>query len=253
MTPSKVAQYVCKRPTGRILPLAFSFAFALSIGSIAAFASSRPQYQGGPIQTQPEIYIDFWGPGWSRDPLGEHAYLINFVSSINGSKWLEILGQYRAGWQHTTYKGSWSDPDPSHRPGPDPSQSAIKAEATRAAHHFGISNNHNIQIIIALPYGGTCRPYHAWDSDVGVAFVAYPYNGDPFPNHNGRCAGGAQTISHEIAEVMTDPEVGVHDAWQPEVADPCDGDARSVTMPNGKTFYVQAVWSNRANACVFSG
>ncbi len=191
MTPSKAAHRGSKLPTRLILPLACAFAIVFSIDPSRALASDRPQYQGGPIQTQPEIYIDFWGPGWSRDPLQERSYLIDFVSSINGSKWLETLGQYRAGWQHTTFRGSWSDADPSHRPGPDPSTPAVQDEATRAAHHFGVGNNHNIQIIIALPYGGTCRPYHHWDSDVGVAFVAYPYNGDPFPSNNGRCAGGA--------------------------------------------------------------
>lgn len=244
-----------KVPTRLIAPLACAFAIALSIGPSAALASNRPHDQGGPVQTVPQIYIDFWGPGWSRDPLNEHQYLISFVSSIDRSSWLEILGQYGVGWQHTTYKTFWNDPDPSHRPGPDPSESAVNAEATRAAHHFGVGNDHNIQIIIALPFGGTCRPYHRWDSDVGVAVVAYPYNGDPFPNHQGQCAGGAQTVSHEIAEAMTDPEVNVHNAWQPEVADPCESssDDGTVTMPNGKRFFVQAIWSNRVNRCVFSG
>lgn len=246
MSASKIAQHARV-----LLPLAFAFAMALS-GPGTALAWSGPTDHGGPVQTGPEIYIDFWGPGWSKDPLGERSYLINFVNSINGSRWLETLGQYRVGWHHTTYKGSWSDPDPSHRPGPNPSTPATQAEATRAAHHFGVGNNHNITIIIALPYGGTCNPYHHWDSDVGVAFVAYPYNGDRFAGSAARCAGGAQTVSHEIAEAMTDPEVGSHPAWYPEVADgPCQGDARSVQMPNGKSFYVQALWSNSANRCVF--
>jgi len=49
------------------------------------------------------------------------------VRSINGSTWLETLGQDQVGWQHTTYKGSWSDPDLSHRPGPNPSHSVGEA------------------------------------------------------------------------------------------------------------------------------
>ena len=249
MTPSTIPQRVGRLPTRPVLALVCAFAVALSIGPSAAVASGPPRNQGGPVQTAPQIYIDFWGPGWSKDPLNERQYLTNFVRSINRSSWLEILGQYGAGWQHTTYVTSWSDTAISHRPGPDPSQDTTKAEATRAAHHFGIRPNHNVEIIIALPVGGTCRPYHSWDSDVGVAFVAYPYNGDPFPNHQGECAPGARTVSHEIAETMTDPitEPG-HFAWQPEVADPCDAEAsRTVTMPDGQKFLVQAIWSNKAN------
>jgi hypothetical protein len=79
---------------------------------------------------------------------------------------------------------------------------------------------------------------------VGVAFVAYPYNDDP------GCAGGAQTVSHEIAEAITDPHP--FSGWSPEVADPCDGRAANVRMPDGKTFYVQELWSNSANRCVLT-
>ena len=186
----------------------------------------------------------FLGPGWSQDPLGERSYLTDFVTSIDGSAWLETLGQYRVGWQHTRYMGSWSDPETSHRPGPNPSHSATEAEATRAAHHFGVSDNTSVQLIIALPYGGTCSPYHDWDSDVGAAFVAYLYNDDP------GCAGGAQTVSHEIAEAMTDPHP--FSGWSPEVADPCDGKAADVRTPNGKAFYVQELWSNGGNRCVLT-
>ena len=82
-------------------------------------------------RTRPQIYIDFWGT-WTPDPLGERSYLINFVRSINGSTWLETLGQYGVGWQHVTYNGSWSDSDLSHRPGPNSSKSATEAEVRRA-------------------------------------------------------------------------------------------------------------------------
>lgn len=47
-------------------------------------------------------------------------------------------------------------------------------------------------------------------------------------------------------------QVGSHPGWYPEVADgPCEGNARNVRMPDGKSFYVQALWSNSAGRCVF--
>lgn len=250
MSASTVVQQVPKLVPRVILAIACVFATVLTAPTAASASSSRPAYHGGPVQTQPQIYIDFWGT-WTPDPLGERSYLTDFVRSIDRSAWLKTLGQYRVGWQKTTYKGSWSDPDLSHRPGRNPSQSATEAEVTRAAKHFGIRSNPNIQIIIALPHGGTCNPYHSQVG--GVAFVAYPYNGDPFPRspHTAQqyCAGGAQTVSHEIAEAMTDPFPS--SGWSPEVADaPCSGNAGHVRMPNGKVFYVQQLFSNSANRCV---
>jgi len=252
----KPALHVPARGTRWTLRLACAFAIALSLPSPAGAATDAAAKRvtcATPcvVQTRPAIYIDFWGPGWSQDPMGERRNLTNFVRSINGSHWLETLGQYQVGWQHTAYKGSWSDADPTHRPGPNPSHGATAAEATRAAHHFGVSNDTNVQIIIALPFGGTCNPYHDWDAEVGVAFVAYPYNGDPFPNNNGRCADGEQTVSHEITEAMTDPHP--FHGYTPEVADaPCAGQAHDVRMPDGQTFFVQELWSNNANRCVLT-
>jgi hypothetical protein len=218
-------------------------AMTLGVHRPAGAASVRPTYHGGAVETQPQIYIDFWGT-WTHDPLGQRGYDTSFVSSINGSSWLKTLGQYRVGWRHTSYKGSWSDPNLSHRPGPNPSQSAAQAEATRAAQHFGVRSNANVLIILALPIGGTCNPYHSWDAAQGVPFATSPYNDDP------GCAGGAQTVSHEIAEAMTDPEPFT--GWSPEVADPCDGRAANVRMPNGETFYVQQLFSDSANKCVLT-
>jgi hypothetical protein len=194
------------------------------------------------VQTPPRIYIDFWGRG-HRTRWG--ALLSHRLGELDRP--LRVAGDTRAipsGLATNELRGSWSDPDLSHRPGPDRSTSATQAEATRAAHHFGIGSSANIQIIVALPHGGTCNPYHHWDSEVGLAFVAYPYNGDP------GCAGGAQTVRHEIAEAMTDPRP--FSGWTPEVADPCDGRAANVQMPNGKSFSVQELWSNSANRCVLT-
>jgi hypothetical protein len=150
--------------------------------------------------------------------------------------------------QDTRYEGYWNDPDPSHRPGSNPTKSATQAEATRAAHHFGVSSNVNVTIVVAQPYGGTCSAYHDWDGDVGVAFLNLPYNSDP------GCAGGAKTLSHELAETMTDPhpEYPFYGWTNPEVADPCNNTAGQVGMPNGSSFYVQGIWSNAANRCVLT-
>src|SRR5579884_1644524 len=186
MTPSNVAETVRSLRGRLILRLACALVIALSFpGAASAASPKRVTYHGGPLLGHPRIYIDFWGPAWSQDPLRERAYLISFVSSINGSSWLRTLGQYRIDWHDTTYNGSWSDPAMSHRPGPNPSKSATEAEVRRAALHFGIVNDRNALIIIALPQGGTCNAYHDWEYEFNVAFATVPYNSDP------GCKGGA--------------------------------------------------------------
>lgn len=246
MTLSDVGQTATRLRSRLILRLACAMVIAFSGAGAALAAPERVTYHGGALVSHPRIYIDFWGPAWSQDPLQERSYLISFVSSINGSSWLKTLGQYRIDWRDTAYRGDWSDPEMSHRPGPNPSKSATEAEVRRAASHFGIVNDRSALVIIALPQGGTCNGYHDWEYEFNVAFAVYPYNSDP------GCKGGADTVSHEIAEALTDPQPATNPGWTPEIADaPCQ-EAGHARMPNGKTFFVQKLWSNNANACVLT-
>jgi hypothetical protein len=114
----------------------------------------------------------------------------------------------------------------------DPVEAHAVPPRTRDWSHslvFGVSSNANVTIVVAQPYGGTCSAYHDWDGDVGVAFLNLPYNSEP------GCAGGAKSLSHELAEAMTDPhpEYPFYGWTNPEVADPCNNTAGQVGMPNG--------------------
>lgn len=65
--------------------------------------------------------------------------------------------------------------------------------------------------------------------------------------------------SHEVAEAITDANVGAattvgyplawYDSKKGEVGDMCSGQA-SIVLGDGKTYTVQTLWSNKANACV---
>ena len=53
------------------------------------------------------VYIDFWG--WNgSDPDGEQPYLINFLSSIGNSAWIQTLSQYHVGVD-PKLAGEWND------------------------------------------------------------------------------------------------------------------------------------------------
>src|SRR5579863_5174266 len=38
---------------------------------------------GGPVQTAPKVYVDFWH--WTSDPSGEQSYLEKFLSSVGST------------------------------------------------------------------------------------------------------------------------------------------------------------------------
>jgi hypothetical protein len=115
----------------------------------------------GPVQTTPEIYLDFWG--WTSDPSGEQTYLTNFLSAVGGTPWLNTVGQYGAGNQVSLLRGSWSDP----RPIPvQPTDDQIRGEAVNALQHFGIAPTVNTQIVVATPTGHST-------SGFGPSFCAY--------------------------------------------------------------------------------
>src|ERR1700730_811792 len=63
-------------------------------------------YRGGPVQNTPMVYLVFWG--WTSDPSGEKPYLINFLSSIGGSPWLNTVIQYGGGNPPNLLQASWS-------------------------------------------------------------------------------------------------------------------------------------------------
>jgi hypothetical protein len=113
-----------------------------------------------------------------------------------------------------------------------------------------------------------------------VQFCAYhgtfTYNGQdvyygilPDVGQSG-CAGGCggstvlnnatSVASHEFAETVTDPAVGLAQTYGPplgwynktygEIGDICNGQQTTATLGDGKSYTVQKLWSNASNACV---
>lgn len=73
-------------------------------------------------------------------------------------------------------------------------------------------------------------------------------------------AGATSVASHELAEVITDPEVGLatemgpplgwYDPANGEIGDLCSGQNGTVTGGDGATYVVQKLWSNADGACI---
>jgi serine protease len=185
-------------------------------------------------------------------------------------------GQH-AGNPAGVFKGEWLDSTnaiPSN-----PSQSALAAEAVRAAAYFGNTTagaNANAQYVIATPHGnsssGFGTQYCAWHSSTSssygnVAFTNLPYITDAGANcgANSVNAGPAGLLDgvsivggHEFGETVTDqyPSSGWLDSRGAENGDKCAWVGLANVSLNGASFPVQPLWSNAANGgsggCVLS-
>jgi len=131
---------------------------------------------------------------------------------------------------------------------------------------------------ISLGGQGSCSAFCAYHNTIDISSlgvgVQYLYYG-VIPDQGGSCAGGcgsnSQTVnnlfsvaSHELAEMVTDPAIGVVTgntvgapaAWynqqNGEIGDLCNAQQGSTTGADGKSYVVQAIWSNLDNGCVSS-
>jgi len=224
----------------------------------APAAGSNLINHGGPVQTAPKVYVVYWG--WQSDPSGEQAYLNNFLSSVGGTQWLSTVNQYGSG-SNSTLSGTWSDSAsvPSH-----PSDSAIQAEAAKAAGHFGAGTSVNVQIVVATPTGHSTRgfgtqwcAYHgAVSSDPNVTYTDLPYMTDAGSSCGANSVrsqldGVSIVEGHELAEAITDPLLNAwYDSSGAEIGDKCAWQNLSTISTSKGTFAVQSLWSNSAGGCV---
>jgi hypothetical protein len=217
---------------------------------------------GGPVQTAPKIYVDFWG--WTSDPNGEKPYLTNFLSSIGGNSWLSTVSQYSgAGYTGNLLAGTWSHSAtvPKH-----PTDAQIQAQAVKAASHFAVGTSVNVQIVVATPTGhstsgfGTqwCAYHGAVSAHPNITYTNLPYMtdagsscGEGSVNSPGTLDGVSIVEGHEMAETITDPLLNAwYDASGQEIGDKCAWiNLQDISTSKG-SFAVQPLWSNSAGGCV---
>ena len=214
---------------------------------------------GGPVQNAPRVFVVFWH--WTSDPSGEQPYLSRFLSSIGGTTWLSTVNQYGGGSSGNLLAGTWSDSAsiPNH-----PGDSAIQAEAARAAGHFGAGTSVNVQIVVATPTGHSTRgfgtqwcAYHgAVSSDPNITYTNLPYMTDAGAscgeNSVSSTLDGVSIVEgHELAEAITDPLLNAwFDSSGQEIGDKCAWINLQDISTSGGSFAVQPLWSNAAGGCV---
>jgi Putative Ig domain/Ricin-type beta-trefoil lectin domain len=243
------------------------------------------QYNGGPVQHNPHVYLLLWGPNWSTDPSQEATatYLENFYSGLGvepEDNWSTEVTQYKDGSGPPTFTGPvlagiWQDTS-SPPTGGELGQVGLAAEADAFTSREGVTDLPDAQVVVATQ-SGTCPDgfaapictggngggYCAWHSSSNEPFINLPYIldagttcGQDFINTNGTNDGLTMAAGHEYAETITDPDP-TSGWWDPddpsggEIADKCAFSAFShdVTLSTG-TFAMQPLWSNKVGGCV---
>jgi hypothetical protein len=177
-------------------------------------------YHGGPVETAPAVYIDFWGTWWnttattgsdgslSYTNTQAKTYITDFFNNVGGSGWNNTVGQYCQGVITGTIncgssgihiqnlsaqlKGYFvsANPVPS-----SPSQSQIAAEAQSAAAQLQYSPGSQpaATILVFTPShhseSGFGTSWCAWHSVTSLNGHSLPYSYMPYQPDAGAACG----------------------------------------------------------------
>ncbi len=252
------------------------------LNPLLADGEARPKpgklvYYGGPVLSHPRVVAVLWG---AVDPaVGDH--LGAFYAALLASPHFTWLSEYNTPTQ-TISKGSFGGvvhlmPKNAHKTLTD-AQVEKELAAQIAAGKLPRPDADTVFMVHFPPgvlissdgarscqSGGFCG-YHSAVKIRGqrLAYSVLPDMGPGSGCDTGCGPGSAldrvtMVSSHELAEVATDPEVGLAKAlaaplaWYNEaggeIADLCEGQTARVKMGSA-TWTVQKLWSNAAKACI---
>jgi hypothetical protein len=247
---------------------------ASQAGRRALQSSGSLVYRGGPVQTNPKIYVVFWGAAWNGsggDPDGVAARLKGFLRIIGGSGWLNTVTQYtqsdgqHVGNQPGSFAGSYVDT--TSAPPPKPTQAQLAAEVVKAAAHYG-DYTVNASYVVALPHGikpsGFGTQYCEYHTTTTAAGHTIAWTNDPYvPDAGAACGAGSVNSpgtldgvsvvgGDEQAETETDPipNTGwIDSSGAGEIGDKCAWTAL-INNPYAGGYPTAPLWSNATSSCV---
>jgi hypothetical protein len=221
-------------------------------------------YEGGPVVYCPVVYTSFWGASWTSSNASLASQLNQFVQDLMASgPWMNILTQYGVAGTGAFAQASFLEFVPKTLT--VQSYEAIFQACINAGlipEPANVNNSKSASIVIVFldqsviingggrqlnfP-GAPDAGYH--DSFTTAAGNPFIYAFVEFTDLNSICS----ITSHEFAEMITDP---LYNAWTPdhaghEIGDYCSWQETNITV-SGRTWTVQKLWSDVANACVAS-
>lgn len=232
---------------------------------------ARLSYYGGPVIENVKVVTIWWG-GASK--VAYSSKLPQFYSGITNSSWFRVLGEYSTSTQ-TIGIGSWimsySD---TLAPKGALTDADVKKRLVKLitdgkvpngndyyyAIHFAPGISIDQSCITFCAYHGTINLngryiYYGVMPDLGTGACIHGCGRDP-SRYNNLCS----VASHELAEAVTDPAIGLatkygpplawYDSQNGENADICNAQQGKTLGSNGKYYTVQATFSNKVNKCI---
>ena len=219
-------------------------------------------YEGGPVVYCPSVYTSFWGPSWTGSNATLASQLNQFMHDlITSGPWMNILTQYGVSGAGLFAQASFLEFVPSTLTVPSYQeifQSCINAGLIPEPANVNNSKTATVMMVfldqnVIINGGGRQlnfqgapdAGYH--DSFTTAAGNPFMYAFTEFSDINSITT----IMSHEFAEMITDP---LYNAWTPdhaghEIGDYCSWQETDITV-SGRTWTVQKIWSDVANACV---
>jgi|HubBroStandDraft_1064217.scaffolds.fasta_scaffold03039_4 hypothetical protein len=255
------------------------------IGMLPDVTNVAPNASPDSVLRNPQVFVDFWGWGCSSasdcaaknlDPIPEIPALLDFLSNIGGSRYLNTVVQYSdvngsAGNPVNFFSTAnvWYSTDPLPNGANWPTTTQQSAEVAAAYNFFGIKNiahPSDAIVILAMPPtvsgANECGNHSAApnpnNGSPSIPYVMYPYQNQDTcyvsnpPYYTATFAANV-TVSafHEIAEAITDPrsdggwDVGNnHDVEIADIA--CCTPVLTPLSPTA-SYYLPSLWSNAAN------
>lgn len=256
----------------------FSMAWAqVSPASQRAAANTPIVNQGGPIESSPEVLLDFWGPNWANAyGQSQITSIVGLFSSLSGGSYLNILRQYGV-QNHVTlvnvgsaaYYHDTTSIGPITGAANDRVAITAMERAQQAAGLSAATFYPNLQVMIFPDSTATYVPpalngcgWHGSDASgtrnvYSVIEYASSTNcglNNPLPSNVDFQTGLLEAIAtHEFAEAVTDPQSGTAPAWS-EIGDQCGGVNMTYTPlnqpANAIISYVTQELSNATGICV---
>lgn len=238
-------------------------------------STSKLTYYGGPVIQNVNVIPVYW-----NSKVALQSNLNAFYSAVSTGQYMAFFSQYdTSSPAQKIGNGSRGTPYVDSDTSTNVTDAQVQAELNRlfAAGHLPAPSNDRLYMV-HFPPGVTITD--SGGSQSCVVFCAYHgtyvrngqdvYYGIIPDLGSGGCqsgCGNSTTVnnttsvsSHEFAEAITDPAVGLATTYGPplgwynrskgEIGDICNGQQTTTTLSDGKTYTVQKLFSNATSTCV---
>jgi hypothetical protein len=229
--------------------------------ALAPVTAPKLTYRGGPLLSEVQVFVFFWGDTWQQDPQVALVQQINsFFDYVLTSEMVDRLAEYSVPGQtisHGTRTGSieLTTAPPSRLSDGDVKQLLQQEISSDPA--VPQPNSSSLYFVylppgvtVGLSGGASCANFCGYHSDIDAQVF---YAVMPYPDCSG-CAGGLSVIdaltatsSHELCEAITDPIPGQgwYDDQNGEIGDICAWQTKKLGG-----YAVQLEWSNTSGRCL---